>query len=315
MIARVQQATTLLLVAAALVWLAFFGWRGQPILALAGALVVSLGHAVVLAVELAMTSRSTRRDGGAPVSISALLSAWLAEIWCAPRVFCWRQPFRWATWPDRPDLESARVRRGVLLVHGFLCNRGVWNAWYPRLLALRIPHVGISLEPVFGSIDDYAAAIDRAVVALTHAHGLPPVIVAHSMGGLAVRAWLRAGGPATACRVHRVITLATPHQGTELVKIGLSPNLREMAPASHWLARLMSDEPSERAGLFVCLYSRCDNVVFPSGNAVLPGSESIELEACAHVQMVDHPRAFEVVLREVEEVGATQACRNERSIG
>jgi triacylglycerol esterase/lipase EstA (alpha/beta hydrolase family) len=49
---------------------------------------------------------------------------------------------------------------------------------------------------------------------VTQATGLPPVIVAHSMGGLATRAWLRAFS--ADARVHRVITLGTPHGGTWL---------------------------------------------------------------------------------------------------
>ena len=73
-----------------------------------------------------------------------------------------------------------------------MCNRGVWLHWLGHLRAAGHAHVAVNLEPVLGSIDGYAKAIDDAVRRVTEATGLPPVLVCHSMGGLAARAWLRA---------------------------------------------------------------------------------------------------------------------------
>jgi triacylglycerol lipase len=41
---------------------------------------------------------------------------------------------------------------------------------------------------VFGGIDDYAPLIEQAVQQVTQATGRPPLLVCHSMGGLAARA-------------------------------------------------------------------------------------------------------------------------------
>eukprot|EP01035_Chromulina_nebulosa_P009829 gene9830-13259_t len=55
---------------------------------------------------------------------------------------------------------------------------------------------------------------------------LAPVLLCHSMGGLAVRAWLRAHQADG--RVHRVLTLGTPHGGTWLGRFSHAPPWRQM---------------------------------------------------------------------------------------
>jgi hypothetical protein len=74
----------------------------------------------------------------------------------------------------------------------------------------------------------------------------------HSMGGLATRAWLQAFS--ADARVHRVITLGTPH-GTWLGRWSQATNGRQMQQASPWLQQLQLDEPLTRARLFTCWYS------------------------------------------------------------
>ena len=53
----------------------------------------------------------------------------------------------------------------VVLVHGFVCNRGIWNDWFPQLDKQRIPYIAINLEPVFASIESYAKLHGPAVEA------------------------------------------------------------------------------------------------------------------------------------------------------
>lgn len=296
MIKRLQRGITVFLLLGAVGWLAVCLVNERTVLGILGAAVLLLGHAMVLAFELGMMRLSSAPEASEKLRWRDIASAWLSEVWCAPRVFCWRQPFQTHRWPDQPFV-TRREKRGLLFVHGFLCNRAVWNGWYPRLRALDVPYLGVSMEPVFGSIDEYAEQIDSAVRELTEGTGgRPPLIVAHSMGGLAVRAWLRSCGPSALGRVHRVVTLGTPHRGTALVKLGVCANVREMAPNSEWLRRMAACEPRELQQKFICVYSRYDNVVFPVESAWLHGAERVEIPACAHVQMVDHPDVFVHVL-------------------
>ena len=79
---------------------------------------------------------------------------------------------------------------------------GLWLSWMRCCGRADMPYVAVNLEPVFGSIDAYAATVDDAVLP-RRGTGPPPVLGAQH-GWLATRAWLRAFS--ADARVHRVIT-------------------------------------------------------------------------------------------------------------
>jgi triacylglycerol esterase/lipase EstA (alpha/beta hydrolase family) len=292
MLARLQQAITLgaLLLAGGWAWVcvhfghALWGWVGAGLLL--------GGYALVLALEMLLQQHAHGSDPTPRAAPLVMLRAWWGEVVSAPRVFCWRQPFRSQRWPDLlpPD---AHGRRGVVLVHGFVCNRGIWNPWLDRLTAQGTPFVAVNLEPVFGTIDDYAAIIDNAVQRVQGCTGLAPVIVAHSMGGLAVRRWWAQASDAHGVnRVHHVITIGTPHQGTWLARFAMTTNARQMRQLSPWLLEMALTEPPDRAQRFTCFYSQCDNIVFPPAAATLPGADNRHLAGVAHVHMAERPEPF-----------------------
>ncbi|MGL6203836.1 MAG: esterase/lipase family protein, partial [Giesbergeria sp.] len=268
MIARMQLLALVSLVLSLAAWWAWalpqgldLAWAGMGVFA--GMYVLGLGLPFVL-------MHAVNRGDVAPrASLAQVLRAAGAEARWALVVFGWRQPLRSASVPDWLP-EAPNGQRGVVLVHGFLCNRGLWLSWMPLLRSRGHAYVAVNLEPVFGSIDAYASTVDDAVRRVTQATGLPPVIVAHSMGGLATRAWLRAFS--ADARVHRVITLGTPHGGTWLGRWSQATNGRQMQLTSPWLQQLQLDEPLTRARLFTCWYSNCDNIVFPARTAALPGA-------------------------------------------
>ena len=288
MLARLQKFTTLGGLLAALLW-AWACWHAErPGWAAGGAALIVGGYALVLALEFALLRLAHGSDPTPRATPAQLLRAWWGEVRAAPRVFCWRQPFRSGRWPDHLP-AAAQGRRGLLLVHGFVCNRGVWNLWLRRLQPLGVPFVAVNLEPVFGSVDDYVATVEKGVLQLERCTGLPPVIVAHSMGGLAVRRWLAEAGLAGDARVHHIVTIGTPHRGTWLARWAVSSNSREMRIDSPWQRQLGTREPAQRPAKFTCFYSHCDNIVFPPAVASLPGADNRHLPGVAHVDMVDHP--------------------------
>jgi triacylglycerol esterase/lipase EstA (alpha/beta hydrolase family) len=148
------------------------------------------------------------------------------------------------------------------------------------------PHAAVNLEPVFGSIDDYVPVIEAAVSRLEQATGLPPVLVCHSMGGLAARAWLRS---AAADRLYRLVTIGTPHGGTWLARFSFTPNGRQMRLASDWLARLERDEAVRPRVATTCWYAECDNIVFPIGSATRANADNRLVLGAAHVDLAFHP--------------------------
>jgi triacylglycerol lipase len=294
MLARLQKFTTLGLLALAGLW-ALLAWRsGHPAWAVGGAALITFSYALVLALEFLLL-RAVHGDDPTPRATPAqLLRAWCGEAGSAPLVFCWRQPFRSRRWPDHIP-SDATGRRGIVLVHGFICNRGIWNPWMKRLLARNVPYVAVNLEPVFGSIDQYFGVIDSAVARLEYATGLPPVIVAHSMGGLAVRRWWAA--PENHDRVHHAITIASPHTGTWLARFAMTPNGLQMRRHSTWLQALAAHEPAHHAARSTCFYGHCDNIVFPPATAALQGADNRHLSGVAHVHMVTRPEPWEEAWR------------------
>ncbi|MGP1692994.1 MAG: esterase/lipase family protein, partial [Giesbergeria sp.] len=215
--------------------------------------------------------------------------AWWAEVGVALRVFCWDQPFRSRAQADwLPDAPTGQ--RGVVLVHGFLCNRALWRLWFGPLRTRGHAFVAVNLEPVFGSIDDYAPAIEAAVQRVHAATGAPPVLICHSMGGLAARAWLRTcSGDG---RVQHVVTLGTPHRGTWAGRFARAVNARQMALDGEWVGQLRGAEPAGRAAQFTCWYSNCDNIVFPTSTATLAGADNRLIPGVAHVEMARRPEVL-----------------------
>jgi triacylglycerol esterase/lipase EstA (alpha/beta hydrolase family) len=300
---------------------AVWGWtHAQPVFALGLALLPLAAHALALALEMALARRAAwaqvqelveeQEQGqgqarppvaGVPPAVRPPLRhwvrAWAGEWVAALRVFGWQQPWRHRAEPDvLPDVlpevfpEGAWGRRGVVLVHGFVCNRGFWNRWMRRLRRGGVPVVAVDLGPVFAPIEALVPALEQAVSRIEACTGRAPVVVAHSMGGLVLRCWWATHGGVR--RVHRALTLGTPHHGTLLARWAFSSNTRQMRPHSAWLQRLDAAESPACRTRITCFQADCDNVVFPLPLARLDGADNRLLEGVAHVDMVDSPAVW-----------------------
>jgi pimeloyl-ACP methyl ester carboxylesterase len=204
------------------------------------------------------------------------------EIKASVRIFLFQLPWTSA----RPRFLPALTSRGaipVLLVHGYICNHRIWDALTPRLRRTGHAVLCVNLEPLFTSIDDYAAQIDQAVQTLCEKTGASQVaLVGHSMGGLAIRAWLRDFGPH---RAARVITLGTPHAGTQLAPNTHTPNGRQMAWHSQWLQTLSEQEgPASRQLMRIALTPQ-DSIVFPQNEQVLPDVAVTVFPGLGHLEL------------------------------
>ncbi|WP_296355811.1 alpha/beta fold hydrolase [Ramlibacter sp.] len=283
-----QQLSTATLLAFAAAWL-LTQWPTSALRAAVGALMVLFAHGLFLAVEFLLLRRAGRNDPTVCPAWNALLRAWCNEVLQDIRVFAWRQPFCWRQVPDHLGAE-VRGKRGAVFIHGFACNRGFWLPWLARVRRHGHGFVAVNLEPVFGSIDAYSETVERAVSQVTLATGLPPVLVCHSMGGLAARAWLRQAGDAS--RVHHVVTIGTPHQGTWLARFSRAANGRQMRLSNEWLLALQAAEAQGSLPSFTCWYSNCDNVVFPPQCATLPDANNLLLQGAAHVDLAFRPDIY-----------------------
>lgn len=169
----------------------------------------------------------------------------------------------------------------VVLVHGYGVSRGVWCAMRRRLEAEGFSVATLSLVPPYTSIGKLVPQLNQRIEDVCQATGRKQItLVGHSMGGLVCRSYLARHG---SNRVRKLITLASPHAGTELARIGFGQNAREMEPGSLWLNDMASEKLKVPAIAFRNAY---DNYVMPQENQRLPGARDIELPPVGHVAML-----------------------------
>lgn len=286
-------------------------WRlwssGSALAAGLAAAGILLGYMVVLGVQFAAMTLVNRMAATPALGLWALIRAWWQEVGVAAKVFAWWQPFAWRSHPDAA-VPAASGRRAVVLVHGFVCNRGLWQPWLRELRRRDLPYTTVNLEPVFGSIDDYVPLIEDAVRRAQALTGQPPLLVCHSMGGLAARAWL-AATPGAAGRVCGVVTIGTPHHGTWLARFSHLTNGRQMRIDGDWLRALQAREAGQPRPPFVCWYSNADNIVFPAATATLPGADNRFLPGVPHVAMAYHPTVMDTSLAMLASAGSSPSER------
>jgi hypothetical protein len=70
-----------------------------------------------------------------------------------------------------------------------------------------------------------------------------------------------------------------------------------MRHGSTWLSELARRDATVSRTQVVCFWSHCDNIVFPTRSATLPGADNRHLEGTPHVAMVYHPTVIDEVMR------------------
>jgi triacylglycerol lipase len=227
----------------------------------------------------------------------------------APRLGCWRavlmvlaeyaafianfvfiSPFeRW--WMGNDRLRSDDGRPPLLLIHGYGCSRAAW--WWQRrhLEAAGWRVATINLEPLYASIENYLEPLARRIDEVLEESGAQRLIlVGHSMGGLVARAYLRRHGTS---QVVLLVTLGTPHGGSELAKFGIGENACQMRPGSAWLAALGGEAPPVET---LTVYSPHDNFVLPQANLEWPGARRQTIAGLGHLAMLYSPRVTRALL-------------------
>ena len=268
-----------------------------------------IGLACVIAVRITITLNNFRMASRSRSQLPDCLTLngsqscrlFLQEFCATMLTSSWTMPFQ----AFEKHVAVQPTDLPVLLVHGYGCNSGYWKSMSKTLSKSGITHYAISLEPVFCSIDDYTDAVHRAVEMLCRESGKQKiVIVAHSMGGLAVRAYMRDHG----CHhVAKVITLGTPHYGTALARHALGINTGQMhwtpdgkkGICSEWLRRLDAGESHAVRTLFVSIYSHHDNIISPQTSSHLTGARNIALHGIGHVALALHPKVQTIVIDEI----------------
>jgi predicted alpha/beta hydrolase family esterase len=174
-----------------------------------------------------------------------------------------------------------------------------------RLRALGRCVATVNLEPPLAALDELAARLDERIEALLAETGAERIVlVTHSMGGLVARACLRRRG---ARGVAGLVTLAAPHHGTRMARLGPGRNARQMRPDSAWLRELNAQPlpPAPAASV----WTMDDEITDPPDSSRLPGARQTILSGLGHMAMAFSPAVLACLETELALLQpATDAC-------
>jgi pimeloyl-ACP methyl ester carboxylesterase len=194
--------------------------------------------------------------------------------------------------------RGGRGPRPIILVHGYAMSRA---CFLPLAVRLRRAGLGPVLGFEYWSLGKTASAARRLgeyVEEVRRATGAAQVdLVGHSMGGVVARYFVQlAGGDGV---VANLITVGSPHAGTDVSAIGLGRPTRELLLGSSLLARLRV-APPPRSTKITVIWSRADALVPDARRAHLDvdGAEEVVYDDLGHVSLLASRRvAGEIIQR------------------
>ena len=205
----------------------------------------------------------------------------------------------------RPDpAPAAGGRTPVVLVHGYLSNRGYFAPMVRWLEARGVAPIFVpNYRSVFADIERGVAELQVEVERVVAGSGRPQVVlVCHSMGGLIARRYLQDHGEA---RIARLVTIASPHHGTVLSRIGIGQHARQMERASAFLTGLARAEAARPPGVpTTSIYTVHDNLVSPQDTSRLAWARNVAVIGLGHVGIIAAEPVFALVLDELRAAGA-----------
>jgi triacylglycerol esterase/lipase EstA (alpha/beta hydrolase family) len=214
------------------------------------------------------------------------------------------------TIPAAPPASQQRPGP-VLLVPGYGGATGGLQTLADRLTqagrtatVVRLPGDGT------GDLALSAKALGAAVTSALASSGAQSVdLVGYSAGGVVARLWVADGHAAV---VRRVVTLGSPHHGTDLADLAgdLAPDqcpigCAELASNSALLAKLNSGDETPDGPTWVSIWTTQDRTVTPPESARLAGALNLTVQSvCAdaqvsHGQLPTSPLVQQMVLSEL----------------
>ena len=243
------------------------GWPPVLIPFLALALVIALRF-VLVAASFAL---AYRYRGHRPADLSLRLRGRLRLFWLEcfafTALFTFLQPLERRLMRQVPRGVPRQAALITLLVPGIYCNAAVWWSARRHLIACGLPDVmAVNLEPTLASMEDLAAQLHRQIEDACRLTGAQRVVlVGHSMGGVIARACLRRMGNSD--RVAKLITVGSPHHGSELARWAAVWASTGCGPDIPGWSKLNETGRNRSRVPIVSLFSWHDNLVAPQSSA------------------------------------------------
>lgn len=161
----------------------------------------------------------------------------------------------------------------VVAVHGFWNSRGVWLPLRERCSVSGYGFAAVDLLPPWADVETFSSLCASTLKRVLDETSSPVVLVGHSMGGLVARRAMEIVGGE---RFAGYVSVASPHAGTPMARLGLGFAAPSMLPDSDWLNRL--PPPSARS---LCVRAVRDRVVPPASQVPEWADESVDVD-CGH---------------------------------
>ena len=193
------------------------------------------------------------------------------------------------------DPAPAPAAMPVVLVHGVLCNGGVFAAMAGKLADAGLgPVYVLSYGPPLHPIERFVIQLDALIRKARAATGASSVIiVGHSMGGLVARAYLQRHGSDS---VARVVTVGTPHHGSRFAWLAMGACMAQIRPDSAWLAALPAVAATPP---LVSLWSPHDSMVAPQTSCVVDGARNVAFPGIGHNALLRNDAIYACIADEI----------------
>ncbi len=204
----------------------------------------------------------------------------------------------WRVLPAGSAIEVPHPRTGrpVLCIHGFVGRGSDFRALRAALHAHGRPTAAPDLGWRFQGVASYAPPVEGTLEALIQAFGEVDV-VAHSMGGLVLRAVLERR-PDLAAHVHTAITLGSPHAGTASVRgtpPGRPPDFDDLKRGAEFHRTVPSLPELLPGSRVVTVAGAVDLVVYPTSTCHAEGAERVDVHL-GHTELLTSRQATDLVL-------------------
>lgn len=132
---------------------------------------------------------------------------------------------------------------------------------------------------------------EQLAVHIDETYGPRPVdVVGFSMGGMVSRYYIqRLGG---VHRVHRFITIASPHNGTWLAYLRYNQGAVQMRRGSSFLQQLNQDVEQLTQVQFTSIWTPLDLMIVPAHSSQLPVGDEMQIPVLLHSWMVRDRRCL-----------------------
>ena len=194
----------------------------------------------------------------------------------------------------RPAPAAEQTPGPVLLVPGYGGSTDSLQVLADRLTAAGrdaavVPVPANGTGDLNVSADVLATAVDDA---LTRTGATSVDVVGYSAGGVIARLWAADGG---ADQARRIVTLGSPHHGTDLADLafGVLPSqcpaaCQQLTTGSELLARLNAGDETPDGPDWVSLWTTADQTVTPPDSADLDGALDLTVQSVCADSRVTH---------------------------